>query len=394
MAVAPALALARVVGLGPGEVDASAQISWEAPLECPSARSLEQRVDAYLGRAFAGEASVVVAGRVRATAGGFVLELTTEVDGMRDRQRLTHHDCAALLELAASLAAIAIDPLALANPGGPPGRDPHQRQPPLQRPRTHEPIRATTTEVAELAELAELATLAELAKPSSPEPETGPTPSAELPNQLEAPAAPPVSPDEFGPLYDLYASPSAGGQADDPTTDARRTRALVLATGGLALNLFPNPAPQVRGGVGVQHDMSRLALRAQVDAGATLAGRFRSVDRSAGGDLLAWDVAIHPCAVPRWGIVELRVCAAFGGGQIRARAVGVGNAIRRVHPWLWLASEAGLAVTLGRNVALVLDLGLDFNLLRPNFSVAGPDAAYLTPIVSGHGRLGVELRFL
>lgn len=388
MVFGPGLALALFAGLGPSEADAEARVTWEAPLECPGADSLEQRVDAYLGHALAGEALVLVSGRVRTSSAGFVLELMTEVGGVRDQQRLTHHDCAALVELAASLAAIAIDPLALAEVPVVPRPDTHRQQPPapatasgvaIQRPNAREPSKAppTPAELAELAMLEELAGLAEPVKPPEP-----------------AKLAKPPEPAEVPPLFELYPSSDADTHDDDrPATDTRQTRALVLATGGVALNLFPNPAPQLRGGVGLQHGNSRVAFRTQVDAGATLAGRFRSADDSAGGDLLAWDIAIRPCGVPSWGIVELRVCAAFGAGQIRARGVGVADALRRAHPWLWLAAEAGVAVEVGSNVALVLDLGVDFNLLRPNFNISDPSVSYLTPIVSGHGRLGVELRF-
>jgi hypothetical protein len=204
---------------------------------------------------------------------------------------------------------------------------------------------------------------------------------------------------DAAPLFELYADPSYSSDDRErrvPTRDAgdSPTRMLVSASGGLAFNLFPNLAPQVRASVGVQQPVGpRTKLGVELEGGAALGGRFRSADGLAGGDLTAWDLGLRACGVPRWGIIELRACGAVGAGQIRARGVGVEPARTRAHPWVWLAVEPGLAIELHTNVALFFDLGADFNVYRPNFSVSGPDAAYATPIVAGHGRLGVELRF-
>ncbi|PRQ06653.1 hypothetical protein [Enhygromyxa salina] len=368
MAFGPGLALALILARGPGE----ARLTWEAPLACPRASWLEARVDAYLGHAFTSEAEVEVAGYVHADSAGFVLELVTLVGGVREQRQLTHHDCDALVEIAASLAAIVIDPLALPQPlvaAADPRAAPPSRAPvPIQRPQT---------------------------RPSA-SPPTSPPPDPEPSNSGSASGS--AKPLTAEPPFELHAE--SGYLSNDrerrgPTRDTadQQTRMLVSASGGLALNLFPNPAPQVRAGVGVQHGGPRSKLRVALEGGAALGGRFRSVDGAAGGDLTAWDISLRPCGVPRWGIVELRVCAAVGAGQIRARGVGVEPARTLAHPWVWLALDPGLAVELHTNLAVFLDLGADFSIYRPNFSISGPDAAYATPIVAGHGRLGVELRF-
>jgi hypothetical protein len=165
------------------------------------------------------------------------------------------------------------------------------------------------------------------------------------------------------------------------------------ASAGLALALFPNPAPEIHGNVGISRGGARAAFRGELHGGAILAGRFRSADGLARGELLAWDIGLRPCGVPRWGIVELRVCGAIGAGQIRARGVNVEPALQRAHPWLWVSPELGLSVAVSSRVALFVDLGANFNVLRPTFSVSNPDAAFVTPIASARGRFGVELRF-
>jgi hypothetical protein len=354
MALGLGLALALILALDPSGAEAGS-IHWEVPAACPDAQWLEQRVGAYLGRPLAGEAEVTLIGRVYASEGRFTLELETRVAGVHDRQRLEHQDCRALVEIAASLAAIAIDPLA---------------QPPLD------------------ALAPEYEPPDEPAEPAEPPDEPPDEPLAPPPPSPPAPPAPELL---IGPLAER-------GEDSSPRAEApRRTRLLLGANAGLALNLFPNPAPQVHGSLGLAHGGPRAAVRVDVAGGAALAGRFRASEGSIGGDLSAWDVGLRPCAVPRWGLVELRACAAIGAGQIRARGVGVSNALRRAHPWLWLAAEAGVGVELRRDAsvvwALVLDLGAGFNLLRPNFNITGTDAAFATPIVSGLARLGVELRF-
>jgi hypothetical protein len=348
-------------GMGPSRAP---QLEWDAPLECPDLPFVEDRVEAYLGRPLADEPEAHVAAHVRVHAAGFMLDLATDTRGVRDRQRLTHHDCVALVEIAASLAAISIDPLALGDVDPIRGLNPIR---PPQVPLSIEvqaPIQAADS-VAVLPPVPMVAT-----------PSPAPTPS-------EQPL-----------LVELYADPDAV-DVEPPEPDPNpRTRVSVGASAGLALGLFPNPAPEVHGSVGFSRGGARAAFRGELIGGAILAGRFRSADGLAGGDLLAWDLGLRPCGVPRWGIVELRVCGAIGAGQIRARGINVEPALTRAHPWVWLSPEMGVAVAVSNRVALFVDLGASFNVYRPRFSISNPDAEFMTPIVSGRGRFGVELRFL
>lgn len=355
---------------------ATARVEWEVPQECPDRSWLSARVEAYLGRALAPGDEARVYARIEARHGTFVLELDTEVDGARAQpQRLEHHDCTALAEQAASLAAITIDPLALTLPLSAPPRTHLERspRPVVQRPTRRSPT-PTPLEPAQAPELA--------ARP----PEPTPTPEPE-PEPL--PPEAPLLPFELGPLEAIDPTQPS----DTPAVPGRAPRLVLAASGGLALNLFPNPAAQLGGGLGARWENARVDAQVLVEGEAMLAGRFRSTDGEAGGDLLAWDVSLRPCAIPHWGIVELRTCAGVGAGQIRASSVGVANGVDRAHPWVWLAAQAGVAVQLQRNVAVVLDLAGRFSVLRPNFSVENPDASYLTPVAAGLGQLGLELRF-
>lgn len=344
-------------------VSASA-LEWEVPLGCPGAAWLTDRIEAYLGRPIAAdELDATIGGSVRSGADGrFELELDI---GDTRRHRLADHDCRRLTDTAASLLAIAIDPLALGDPLVPL----EQAEPPILVVRPQPPIAS--------------------------EPES----SIEPPR-----AGPEPVPWELVPL-------TADDEVDEPDRPERlrsdRLRGVLAADAGLALGLFPNLAPQVHGRIGLElHEPdARVGLRVELDGGAALAGRFRASDgRELGGDLIAWDLALRPCAVPRWGRVDLRTCASVGAGQLRGRGIGVVDPQQVAQPWVWAGADVGVAVALRRRdarprigAALFLDVGGGLNLLRPNFVVldanGGPNVAYVMPLGSGRGRLGIELKF-
>src|SRR5690606_13413888 len=125
---------------------------------------------------------------------------------------------------------------------------------------------------------------------------------------IEAPAPitrgveerPPIEPLE--PLaVELYADPNSNGDLPREPFPPNEpgTRMLIEASGDVALNLFPNPAPSVPAGLGVDHTTRRVGVRAELVGEVLPTGRFRSAGGAAGGDLLAWDLAVRPCAVPR-----------------------------------------------------------------------------------------------
>ena len=364
MTVGLGLALALIVSIGP---DAEPRLEWDAPLECPDQRWVEDRVGAYLGYPLGDESDVHVRGQVRAQGAGFVLDLSTEAGGVHERQELRHHECLALVELAASLAAISIDPLARGREREP---EPAPELPvgvEVQRPLATTPL-------------------------STPAPLFTPAPPPRSPPQ---PPPKPVKPQPEPLLGELYADPNYDERDIDPPEPDQppRTQVSIGASAGLALELFPNAAPEVHANLGVSRGGARAAFRAELLGGAILAGRFRSEDGTTGGNLLAWDLGLRPCGVPRWGIVELRACAAVGAGQIRARGVNVEPDLPRAHPWVWLAPELGLAVAVSRRVALFVDVGANFNLYRPRFEIRNTDVEFVTPVASARTRLGVELRF-
>ena len=93
-----------------------------------------------------------------------------------------------------------------------------------------------------------------------------------------------------------------------------------------------------------------------------------------GGDLIAWDLALRPCAVPRWGRVDLRTCASVGAGQLRGRGIGVVDPQQVAQPWVWAGADVGVAVALRRRDARPRERNLRRRMvrLRPDLPAAQP----------------------
>ncbi|EDM74008.1 hypothetical protein PPSIR1_03198 [Plesiocystis pacifica SIR-1] len=341
-------------------------VDWAVADTCPSRAEFEGRVQAYLGRPLAeADARWPVDARVVEARGAFALAL--EVGGQR--HRLRHHDCRQLAELAASLVAVVIDPLA--DPGvgfelpPPPPRasPPTEAAPPVQRPVTVQRPRSAPT----------------------------PEPAAE-------PWAPPRRAASPGP-FDLPRRRARRAPVDwDPPS-------LVLAlASGASLGTFPNVGPVVDARVGLDlRDSDRPLVGARVLAvgGVALAGRFRDDSGARGADLIAWELGLSPCWVAHWGRpsargqLDLRTCAALSAGQLRAQPVATTSGASVVpQPWVRGELSLGLAVALSRRVGLFADLSAGANLLRPRFVLADPSASYVVPAGTARALGGIELRFL
>jgi hypothetical protein len=339
----------------PHEPTSHVQIG-ELPLHCPSPARAEQAIEHYLGRPLAPDDPRATL-QIDETRGGYRLEL----HGPSGRHVLEGVDCGHLVELAASVAAVAIDPLAGLVASPPPSG--------LTTRDAIEPIPVPSERDA--------ATL-----PDAPRPEPPPLPPA-LPSRRELGPQPPDDPA----LVDR-------GEPARPRSG--NLRGLVAASGTLGLGLFPTPSPGFELGLGLARRTAarRVGLHVELAGGADFAGRFRAAGLDAGGDLLAGHGALRTCATPAWRRVELRVCGRLGAGVLQARGVGVVSPVQIRQPWMFAGAELGLAISLHRNVALVLELGASGNLLRPHVWIREPAADYVMPALSGRSRLGLEVRFL
>jgi hypothetical protein len=352
---------AMLLGVGLALLLGEPALTWDAPLHCPTRADTAAAIEHYLGRSLA-EADPPTDMRVHEAMGGYRLVLRTRAGA----HVIEGVDCGRLIQLAASVAAIAIDPLAQGMPVDPPS---------LVR-REPEPLVSAGGEPG-LQPQALPATEAEPTEPAIVDP-------------VEPPILPPMpepEPEPDSSEWQLVEAPI------DRPADARRRdrqlRGLLTASAGLGLAVFPNPAPGVEAGVGID----RGALHVELGAGGWFAGRFRSSEADVGGDLQAWQASVRPCGVPRWRRIELRACGSVGAGQVRARGVGVVDPEVVRQPWVWIAGDLGLAVVLHPRAALFLDVGAAANLLRPRFWTESPASEYQMPIVSGRGRFGIEVRF-
>jgi hypothetical protein len=324
----------------------------ELPLHCPSHAQAERAIGHYLGRPLAHD-DPRTAMQIVETRGGYRLELDTP----GGRHVLEGVDCGHLVELAASVAAVAIDPLAGLLPPPPSGLT--ERVEPEPLPGTDEP--AIHIEAPRAVEL--------------------PVPTL--------PPRPPESPTRA-------ATPARDrGEPTRPRPRARLVQGRASASGSLGLGLFPGPSPGIELGLGLARraPSRRVGLQVELSGGADFAGRFRAADLEVGGNLLAGHGALRACATPAWRRIELRPCARVGAGVLQASGIGVERPLRVRQPWVFAGAELGLAVTLHPNVALVLELGAVGNLLRPHVWTREPDADYVMPAISGRSRLGLEVRF-
>ncbi|MFV8756056.1 hypothetical protein ACNOYE_36350 [Nannocystaceae bacterium ST9] len=264
-----------LLGVGLALLLGEPTLTWEAPLHCPSREVAAEALEHYLGRSLA-EDDPPTDMRVREAAGGYRLELHTRAGA----HVIEGVDCGRLTQLAASVAAIAIDPLALSMPFDPPT---------LAR---VEPERAPIEVAPAIIE--------------APLPE----PPAIEPTPIERPR-----PDPEPELRDWRTTQTPVDEGPRLRHDTR-LRGLLSASAGLGLAVFPRPAPGFEAGVG----LDRGALHLELGGGGWFAGQFRSSSGEVGGDLRAWQVGVRPCGVPRWRRVELRLCGARRGSGPCARS--------------------------------------------------------------------------
>ena len=325
-------------------------VQWTAPPDCPDREVLLAGVARRRGRALApGQVRVVA----RTTAPGprsYRLDLQLDLGGRHEERVLTARTCAALVDAAALVIALAID----ADPTASEQTTPEPTTPKLTTPKL------TTPEL----------TTPEPASPDPPVEPVAPPPSV----------APPVVLDELAP-----APPAA------PVAPPRRGPGGFLRLQGLAeYGALPGPTGGVDLAGGLLWRRIRLELQASYLAPRTVTtpqGRVRA-------SLVAG--AVLGCARLGRGALELPLCAglelgampgvadgpdlhATSAGRWFAALLGVG-AIWRVHPRIGLsAALQGLAA-----------------IHRPTFVLRdpGPEVVLFDPgVVSGRLVLGIELRF-
>lgn len=332
-----------------------AELSWQAVEECPGTGELETTIAGWIGTSTPVSDDVRARGRIRATAGGYTLDLVIEL-GPREQAHVLHaHDCAELTDLAALLIASAIDPFVLGQPMG---------------------------EAIDV--FAPLDPITVVPTPPRVEPVPVPEPALEIPPVIPEPPVLESEPDEaieFGPIAAL----------DERESVRRRPRVEgFLAASGMGFaGLFQRPS----GGVELLGGIDRGALRVAIGAVGWFGGQFRSSDGVVGGDLQAGSGVVEVCGVPtiERGALGFPVCATGTAGAIVGTGVGVPASATVVRPWAAVGGDVGLRWRVHPRVALRLGVGVLASVIRPVWEVAGPVVSFTTPPVMGRVRLSLEL---
>ncbi len=118
------------------------------------------------------------------------------------------------------------------------------------------------------------------------------------------------------------------------------------------------------------------------------------LNSSVGGQMGMWSVGAQACYLPRVGTrIEFPLCAGVEGGQLFAEGVGFPRATTTRVPWGAATFAPGLAITLGERWAIIVhgELGAAFN--RAEFVVEQLEVLHSVGALFGRGLAGLELRF-
>lgn len=321
---------AFVVGAG---LSFGADVQWEAPASCPNratvVESLEHRLKGARGL-------VRVQGVLsRSDSGGFALSLTTEVDGRTAVRVLRANDCAVLTEAGVLVAAMTLDPIAVASS-----------------------LKQSETVVAEeVVPVPPLTPAPRLPAPAR----TARTPVGPAEAEESAPTTP-----KLGPT--LFRVSLEGG------FDAGATSGL-SAMGGLGLGLGWH------------------ALELEATAGVVAPRTVRTAEGAVRVDLIVGSVRAGVRLRPRWERMEVLVGVGLEAGAMRGRGLDVGAARSVPRPWVAPLMHAGARLWLLPWLAVRLRGEAAVAVERPAFILRGPGppvTLYRPPAATPRVVLGLE----
>jgi hypothetical protein len=357
----PSVLLAALLALQVPEPPDGGGVVWQAPAGCPDRRALEDAIAGRLGRP-PGPGELALAGRVeRSGAARFQLDLRLTVDGHTQTRRLTTRRCAALVDAAALLAALALDPTVAER--GPPAGD------------AAPGVEAVPPDPGAPPELPAEATASDPAPPAL---------DAVVDPVAPAPDLPPASPPE--PAVVVVEEPLA--PAPPPRPRKRGPGALIRLSGGLEVGTLPAPTVALDLAAGVLWRRARLEFHAvhlvpQTESRPPNEVRVYLLGGGARG-----------CARLSRGRFEFPLCGGFELGGLRGEGRGPGA---RAATGLWAAAlvSAGAAWRFHRLLGLNLAVEGRVRLAAPRFDLQDePDRVNLFASAPASLRvlLGLEVR--
>ena len=322
--------------LGP-PLPSEPSVSWEAPASCPDAAAVRARIEDLLRRPLVAD-EVRVEAVVRADDDGFVLDLRVRAGDVVDERELRAARCEALLDTAALVAAVMVDP-----------------------------------DVAD----------AVLVPEPEPEPELPPEPEPELPPEL---------PPEPEPLPEL--APLPDGAPPEPTSPARLPAGPSLWLRARAGGEF-GAVPGGTGGFALALALGGPRVRAEL-AGQYWVGRDARV-LGAVARIHLGHVTARVCGLLPARPLAAALCSGLELGAMRGDAT-VPAPLTRSRIWLAAQAEVALRWKPRPRVALWIGAQPFVPLVFPRFELRDP-ASPATPVaihqptpVGIRGLVGIELR--
>ncbi len=295
------------------------------------------RLGALLGSAPAREPVAASVHVERTTNGGYAARLVVEMGAHRSERTLAATQCDALADATALVIAVTVDP-------------------------------ATTLDEALAPESVE---------PAIPEPDAAVASAPAIaPEDASAPASAPPPRTVFAP----------------PKPRRARTR-----LEGVHVRAFGNvdwgALPGVSGAIGGAFGAHGRGFRFEVSGAWTFAREAEVADTDARASVGLWTIAARGCGVPRWGKIELPLCAAVEAGALEGEGTGATvDAKSARKPWVALTGGPAIAFVPVPRVAILLGADLVVPLWRAQF-VIGDELVHRPFWVGVRAGLGVELRF-
>lgn len=291
-------------------------VQWEAPASCPDraavVESLEHRLQGAQGL-------VRVRGEITdSESGGFALALTTEVGGRTAVRVLQADDCGVLTEAGVLVAAMTVDPIAVA---------------------------------------------------SSLKPSDG---GLEEEVQGDRVPVPPVIPARIRPDRGRPAGPRASpAEAEEQAPGTARLRPTLLRIsleGGLDAGATSAPSAMGGGGLG----LGWRALELEATAGVVAPQTVRTAAGAVRVDLVVGSLRAGLRLRPSWDRMEVLVGVGLEAGAMRGRGRGVGAARTVPRPWVAPLIHAGVRLWILPWLALRLRGEAAVAVERPAFILRGP----------------------